>query len=57
MMPYLILLKGDPEERGSYKALHVHRGLMEQSFISKERIAFAPTWGKSFLEVAYQTLI
>lgn len=35
MRQRLILLKGDPKESG--KVLHVHRGLEEQSFISKER--------------------
>lgn len=50
-MPYLILLKGDPEERGNYKVLHVHRDLREQSFISKERQLLLLPGAKVFLKL------
>lgn len=57
MMPYLILLKGDPKERGNYKVLHVHRGLREQSFISKERQLLLLPGAKVFLKLPTEPLI
>lgn len=57
MTPYLILLKGDPKERGNYKVLHVHRGLREQSFISKERQLLLLPGAKVFLKLPTEPLI